>query len=413
MNWFSGKDDARETKRDAQDLSEPFVTKYGTWCRTCLVREDEALPVEYLEAFQQDDGTHRWSLKKVSREEKGDEEIVSARTFRKNIHFLQAMAEMAAFEHSRDTLPGEITGANAEELGAKHYRAFAEREGVVFDTNDMPHLREHPEVTPDGQFRVADLDRGAKAVKAAQSQPVVNGEEDLLSDIFNDLAPRGNYDAVLDALVQAGKMKEFGDAISDFSNKLSAIGRQPAYVKKRRVNPGLPKRRFVPEKRDVAYKWSDGDVDYRYGNADYAFDALERAHDAMKTLSQKGLDTSQAERFLHKCMATAYLVHAQGYFVALKNSYGSSSNESYAAQARALEKKAAAYCKKHLGIKKAEDFDRLKQSVIQGSVMSTPPFIRDFIQAHSSWSHEVSRRISDDDYKVGGAARKFLGGKAF
>ena len=52
MSWFSGDDDKKEAGRNAHELSEPFVTKYGTWCRTRLVREDEALPVEYLEAFQ-------------------------------------------------------------------------------------------------------------------------------------------------------------------------------------------------------------------------------------------------------------------------------------------------------------------------------------------------------------------------
>lgn len=414
MNWLfknRNDEDAAETRAEG-DGGLPFVTKYGTWCRTRLVRETDALPPEYLEAWQQDDGSHRWSLQKVGIGEKDGENKISTRIVRKNISFQQAAAEMAAFEHSRDVLPGEMEGASAEDLGFDHYRKFAEREGFVFDANNMPHERPHPKAQPTGRFNADDLDHAAATVKEAAGTPVVNRKNDLLSEVFNDIAYKGNFDEVLTALQNAGELESFGNAIRKFSSLLPRVGSNPDSKEQSRERP-RSSRSLFSENPERGYRWTNGDYDYYLTSFDHAADALEKAYDALKTLGKRGHDTQAAEEFLYKCVATTYIVRAQGFFVLLKNDPSTLYRDQYAEQARAYEKKAAQVCRKHLGLRKGEDFDRLKQAVIQGSVTRTPDFVSRFLSAYRDWHAATRNDLDKSDYNVSARGRRFLGQEAF
>lgn len=151
-------------------LNEPF------YCRTMTLQKvetaedgvlDEMMRVaRYIEAYQTDPLMGLWTVKEVQIRCDGEEIPTFLPEEQRNIPFISAMKILAEFESRcvKFSQNGaeiyEILGDDAEKMGYTHYLAYAEREGLVVDTNARLHKRPHALAMPENcVIKKDDLER--------------------------------------------------------------------------------------------------------------------------------------------------------------------------------------------------------------------------------------------------------------
>jgi hypothetical protein len=137
------------------------VAKRGTFCRTVAFKSavgGDALGVTHLQAVE-DPNTFRWMLQEVTAQPNMVNEnlpvgatIDRRRTRASGLTFFEAVESLGNFERLQDSRGNVPDGQTAEQLGAEHYKTFAEAEGIVFDLNGRPHPTQQGMIVTDGDF---------------------------------------------------------------------------------------------------------------------------------------------------------------------------------------------------------------------------------------------------------------------
>lgn len=115
----------------------------------------------------------------------------------KGMNFIEAVQNLSIFEHTTQSHSGiEMDAGEVAQLGATHVRAFAEREGLIFDIHGMAHATLDGRLVSEGLF---DEDSRARAIENASkrheylsalptiSLPVVKAVRDDVFAFHHDL----------------------------------------------------------------------------------------------------------------------------------------------------------------------------------------------------------------------------------
>lgn len=139
--------------------SEFQVAKFGTACisHAFLTVQDH---VEWRAGFQGDDG--RWTIKKMTEMPNISgaatpvgERVQKTTTLQSGLGFFDAIQSLAVYEQGQLAL-GLLP---VDRDGPDHYQVFAQREGLIFDVDGLPHPTAQGAVVGDGAFTTHALDR--------------------------------------------------------------------------------------------------------------------------------------------------------------------------------------------------------------------------------------------------------------
>lgn len=346
MAWFK-KDRKTETGAPVEPVvkTPEIVTKHGTYCRTCAFVADPAIGPEYLEAYQQPGSNHLWNVTEIRIGEKGGKTVMHARPLDEGVEFLDAVKRLSAFEYSKPLLPGEHVGPSREELDAKHFKTFAEREGVIFDSSGAPCIPPHPDAVPAGHFNEDDLESARANREAAENAPKAE-DPDFLSKAFNSVCHDGNLEEVLNGLETLGKLDEFLKHIDGFRTELQSLLRNP--TGHREVKGSASPDRLNTRQHETRTEYPDP-FESHYGyerpktyTKEYAFEkAATRLDHAYMTINGMD-DTESLVKTLHRFDVMAHILWAQALFDTSCREDGDKSW--YVNKIKGLEENARAIC---------------------------------------------------------------------
>ena len=383
----------KEDKTSKKVLSDPalkhkVVTKYGTYCRTSSFRENAIIGDVYLEAYQQSGSRDLWSVQKVTVKADGN---IKGELKHKDIAFPEAVYRLALFEQYHPET-GELVGKTKEELGDKHFELFSEQEGFVRDNRGVPILRAHPDAIPPGRFTIDALERSKQVLESTKDLAEVNQKTDfVLSEMFNNVSAKGNFEEVMEGLIRIGLIDEFVDSISKLESHLSDLINNPDRERRERLKK-KDARKFIKEKYNTGYKWCDGDIDYRYTPIDYIWDNIEDAYSVLKKLEKEKSDIRDGLNFLYKTIACVYLLEAQSLFhKTCLNSEGSEDNNTIN-RIKENERKAAQILKKNMEYESEDMVEKFKQFIIQGEKPVVPDFLKKFASDYKKFRQKLSNK---------------------
>lgn len=262
---------------------------------------------EYWQAFQEGQdkqGNDTWSVQAVETTVLQDGTVMETpqaiSNDNKGLTPLQALGKLAAFEaialQDKDIyeLPGEADGKTVsearEELGYEHFKAFGEREGLLFDAMDItPYVRQNERVLPlGGRFNKTDREGANKRWKEGRDK-IANANIDaqsLLDSVVANAPKTATIDRVLQSFKAVEIMDEFARKIESARENLEIyIGR---YTRK---NQG----EYIENAINAL-------VDKKTG----ALPTLER----LKT-ERILRDTTEFDRFIKEAHIACYVIHAQ------------------------------------------------------------------------------------------------------
>lgn len=371
MKWWPDKKKDEAIKPQDLQLGKakktlpPFTTKYGTWCRTRLLKHNDILPLEYYEAFQQSDNitsnASKWCVRKVELREKNGRSCKEYSNMFTDLHFLEAINHMSHYEAQAETLFRELVDKTAEEIGDTHFRAFAECEGIIFDQNNFPHLRNTHSPVPDlenyfsnsssSRFFDDDLERAEKNYQTAQeTHPQRLGNIDTpLQDLFNNQAYIGNFERKLDSFQG---IETFNAPIKSFQRlykEMDSIINYPA--------------QYIVD-----------DILEKFNNTKTYFQDLEESHP---------LSNPAAHSFLNYFEIHIHLIYAQGLFQELSSDTrsGNITKRGVSEKNSAMQNSLARIeelCEKQPGFDQT-DIQKIKQLVLQGKTPERPSEIEHVI----------------------------------
>lgn len=172
--------------------------KYGTDCAShaFLTVQDH---IEWHTGHQDADG--RWTIRKFTEMPNvrgsavpvGDV-VQRTTTLKTGIGFFDAVAALAVYEQGQLALGSVCVdlGRATQQSGQMHYTAFAEREGIVFDTSGTPYPTKDGEVTGDGVFSKVALDR-ARAVQKERSAFFLQGGNNFIDVLIQPSKNDGDH----------------------------------------------------------------------------------------------------------------------------------------------------------------------------------------------------------------------------
>lgn len=168
--------------------------------------------------------------------------------------FFSAVTKVAAYEANQADLgflPAETP--SLETLGHTHYRSFAEREGIIFDTSGIPHPTLHGEVVTNGDFTTEALKR-ARAFKRTERNPLANFEDVLtgLMQVNGDQAEDMSslFDSLFSKIKQRAQLRDIVAILKDMLAVMDCCF-EKAILEEKKVENGLI---FARKKIDITHK---------------------------------------------------------------------------------------------------------------------------------------------------------------
>lgn len=385
---------------DEDKPQKPMRVRHGTWCRTRKFRGASGIETEYMEAYLQPGSKTKWTVNRVNVKQKGEDELLSSRPVQKDLSFQDALKFLAAFETSQVKLYGAPKD-EAEEpaaLGERHYVTFAEREGVVFDKNGVPHMPDHEFAVPEGDFNKLDLDRAAKARAEAADLPRPDPDA-LLSELFNAVSHRGNFEEVMSGLAQIGVMDEFVEKFGVYKKYMERMladdpYRETEYMSSPPMAQAPLRKREWPELE----RFSGEGMFHGHIPAFYmAVTALDEANELLSKVQKKNIKaTRELKSFLLKCELSATLIRARQLFDRANTS--DKGNEDLVKRVKYLEEKAEEIYVDLIGSKtiSPESAEKLKQAVLQGTKGNRmPEFVRNFDKSYKALRKKLEKQVRD------------------
>lgn len=296
---MSNKDAPQQGNKPATPLSPIF----GSHCRT---QTFSFKPTRYdghhiyYEAFMENPVTKMWTVRRISLIDDPKNRRVSTNVVKNGLSFAGAIALLNTQE--KDLLKGtqnyEPRQPDAKMMGFIHFRAFAEREGYVFDVAGYPHPRPNPHTIPDsGTFLLADIESADKNIART------------LED-FGD-AP------------QTGRMPNTLFVFEAFNRSAAPAGSQANLATMRALDILDRYVQYVTHARDKMAQYCENYAQLGQGTliAD-AEKALQLAEACTRQLKPYGVETREFERFILQMQVVCHVLHAQGLHDLMRRSLG-------------------------------------------------------------------------------------------
>ena len=271
---------------------------FGSYCRTSSFRwltcPQSGEHILHLEAFVDDPIKKTWTVQLV------DSIIENRHSVFKTIHrvetktvlsagtFLDVLDQLCTFENdnTQDSAHFQTTLPDRQMLGWRHFKAFAEREGYVFDTQGVAYAR--PDINafpPDAQFSKQDIHSANNNMQRPADEFHNTGKQSkvpqthFLLDHFRVAAKKKTIPQVR----IISHMDNFAAHITEMHQKLETYCQ---------TYQNLGKGGLVQE----------------------AEQALDKAESDLKQIKAYGLNVESFERFTHECRITCAMLHAMGIY---------------------------------------------------------------------------------------------------
>jgi hypothetical protein len=343
---MTGQNPPSPTPRDSR---KPFCLEplFGSYCRTAsfALRGGPAQESNfvYFETFLDDPLQKTWSVHKVIISRKAEKTQVHTHLVCGKTSFLQSLETLAQFEKSAkaDTAGYMPVVPDAAMLGYRHYRAFAEREGYVFDVQARPHARPDLHALPaEGTFGSADLQSSKKHLQRPAEEFRNDGPAGkapathFLFDHFNRAASVTGMD-------MEGNLRQM--------RILNVLDIYASQIKAAHENLSA----YCAEYLDLG----------KGGLIDKAESALEKAGHALVQLRAYGVDVADFESFTQQCKITCHVLHAEGLYDLMNKGLGDFPQNEAAFKARVSQA---------LDALKAIDSSENALRMMQDMIMQTP-----------------------------------------
>jgi hypothetical protein len=198
------------------DVHNDMDVQFGVYCRTSAFSQHIDVGSEYLQAIR-NEGDKSWRIEKVEerRNTKSyavsfSETLIKAEPFtgKERVTFLEAMNflskwEIMHFEFGR----APVDDSCIQKLGYKHFKAFAEREGVIFDDVDGTASL-YKGYVPKGIFSKKTLEKAERIANTPVIEASKGWRPGMLSDIFGKISFTGHLDTLLENLGMRGYADE-------------------------------------------------------------------------------------------------------------------------------------------------------------------------------------------------------------
>ena len=235
-----------------------------------------------------------------------------------------------------------------------HYKAFAEREGYVYDTNGKPHARPNERVLPLGcTFYQSDVDSANQNNERPAAEFDNNGpasklpNSHFLLDRFNTAAHKNDYQTSVNGLRALSILDHFVDQIEQTQKHLD----------------------------EYCEKYSQMGFG---GLIDDADTTLRLAESSLKQLRAYGVDTTEYDRFVLQCRVAAYVLHAEGLYDLMNKGKGD-----YAANEALFQSRVTQALDNFKKIDSSESAHRtLENMIVQTPKPEAPAAIGDFVKQY-------------------------------
>lgn len=196
---------------------------------------------EYWQAFhdgQDANGNDTWAVQSVETTVLQDGTVLEVpqdiSTDNRGLTPMEAVSKLAAFEAIalEDQDVYELVGASdsktveqlREEMGYEHFKAFGEREGLLFDAQDItPYVRQNERVLPrGGRFKKIDREAADKRWKEGRDR-IANAQVDaqsLLDGVVANAPKTATIDRVLQSYKAVDIMDEFARKVENARSNL-------------------------------------------------------------------------------------------------------------------------------------------------------------------------------------------------
>jgi hypothetical protein len=283
---------------------------FGTHCRTetfSTVNAEKKTSHIHCEAYMDDPVAKTWTVTKVVRvmEQKSfnpykQKTITHVHHLKSKVSFKEAVKELADFESKCKEKPAHYSPSypDAPAMGFSHFKAFAEREGYVFDAKGTPHARPAADALPPGfSFAEDDIASSAKNLQrpaeefdnSGPASKVPNAH--FLLDHFTRAAHGDDYTASTNALRVLNLLDRFVEQVD------TAHGKLKEYCGK-------------------YHELGHGGLIYD------AEDLLAKAESSVRQMKAYGVDTEKFENFVLQCKISCYVLHAEGLYALMSEGKG-------------------------------------------------------------------------------------------
>lgn len=324
--------------------------------------------VAYREAANQD----QWTVQRITHtgNSKTGESWAKADTLGQHMGFEDALEMIAQYEnyHRGNTQGFRPLFPDVPALGFEHFRAFAEREGYIFDRDGKAHPRRAPGTLPEGgEFSaeaIASADKNCQRPahefgSAAPSRRLPDTV--FLFDAFNRKAIGKKHSSELASLRVLNLMDTFVRHIETFSTHLQSY--RTDYLK-----PGGGARISAAEL------------------------SLVQARNQLRQMQAYGVDTAAFEKLTQECAIIACVAQAQGTYDQLRRQMGNFDELETLFKTRASEalrlyealEKGNLAKDKDVASRYAEGYTALQEMMIQGGAPSVPGAIMNFVERYRS-----------------------------
>jgi hypothetical protein len=283
---------------------------FGTYCRTetfSATDSEKKTSHIHCEAYMDDPVAKTWTVAKVVRlpEYAGINPYkrkvsTHVHKIKSKVSFREAVAELAAFEAKCKEKPAAFSALypDATVMEYAHFKAFAEREGYVFDAKHIPHAR------PDAQALPAGCSLIEEDIESANKHLARPADE---FDNNGPVSKTPNAHFLLDHFTRAAHG-------NDYKSELASL----------RVLNILD--RFVGQIENAQAKLSEYCNKYHeLGHGDLITDAeniLVTAEASVQQMKAYGVDTATFESFVLQCQISCYALHAEGLYGLMKEGKG-------------------------------------------------------------------------------------------
>lgn len=286
-------------------MPHPALTPlFGTRCRTeGFARKDPLVgraQYLYYEAYRDHPQADSWTVRQyvVTESSQDGKSYITTGILDHRLPFARALALLARHEgenHKQPTLYSPLF-PNAAALRFNHFRAFAEREGYVFDIDGKPHARPGPGLVPEGAtFDQAALDAADRHLERPLEEfgpvPLARRLPDtlFLFDAFNRRAIGKQQGSELAGLRVLNLMDGFVGRIDKMNAALAAYAAA-------HLSPAAPVHIATAEKE------------------------LVQARNQLRQIAAYGMDVSAFEKMADECSIVIQVMHAQGIYDQLRRS---------------------------------------------------------------------------------------------
>jgi hypothetical protein len=338
---------------------------FGIFCQTetmSLKNQGTGSLHVHFEAYMDDPVKKTWAVAKVVNVHEAsfyhakDKRRSSIHRIKDKITFREAMEILSAGEAAlkKQTNLYTTTVPDAPMMGFTHFKAFAEREGYVFDEQGKPHARPNPYALPMGcVFLEEDVDSANKNLQRPQNEFDNTGPASkvphthFLLDQFSRAAHKSDFDSVSSHLRMMNLLDTFVDHVDAAHRSMQ---------------------QYCGHYQELG----------QGGHMEDAANALQRAELTLRQLKAYGVNTADFESFLLQCEISCAVLHAEGLYDLMNRGLGDFAQNELQFKAKvdqALD-----------SFKKIDDSERgmntLKNMIVQTPKPQVPDAIGHFIQTY-------------------------------